>query len=124
MNAITVLVVEDEAVLREAYELILQSAGFTTIAAKNGQEALAQLKEMTPDVMLLDVYMPLMNGREVLKALNRADHPHLKIIVCSNMSDNGLRQEVLDNGADLFVLKSNLGPTELIQLVNEITGAS
>lgn len=119
----TVLIVEDEAVLRDAYELILKSAGFVTHTARNGQEGLELLKTLNPDVMLLDIYMPVMNGREVLKALDRSNFPHLKIVVCSNMSDNALRQEVLDNGADIFTLKSGIGPTELIQLVNEVTGS-
>ena len=116
-----VLIVEDEAVLRDAYELILKTAGYETQTARNGKEGLEQLAATKPHVMLLDIYMPVMNGREVLKTLNRADHPELKIIVCSNMSDNALRQEVLDNGADIFILKSGLGPAELIELINEIT---
>jgi DNA-binding NarL/FixJ family response regulator len=57
------------------------------------------------------------DGREVLRNLDRSLYPHTKIVVCSNMSDNQLMQEVLDNGADKFVLKSSLAPKELQALI-------
>ncbi|MDB5177200.1 MAG: sigma-54-dependent Fis family transcriptional regulator [Candidatus Saccharibacteria bacterium] len=120
-GTISVLVVEDEAILLEAYELILGTAGYTVFTARNGIEALEQLKKVTPDVMLLDIFMPEMDGREVLRNLDKADYPEMKIIVCSNLSDSNASQEVLRNGADDFVLKSSLGPMELIQLIKDKT---
>jgi CheY-like chemotaxis protein len=122
MSKGSIIIVEDEEVLRDAYELILDSAGYKVYAVGNGKEALELLKKVSPDVMLLDMFMPVMNGREVLRKLKRSDHPQMKIIVCSNMSDNALREEVLKNGADLFVLKSSVGPKELTQLIDEVTG--
>jgi CheY-like chemotaxis protein len=122
MSKGSIIIVEDEEVLRDAYELILDSAGYKVYAVGNGKEALELLKKVSPDVMLLDMFMPVMNGREVLRKPKRSDHPQMKIIVCSNMSDNALREEVLKNGADLFVLKSSVGPKELTQLIDEVTG--
>jgi CheY-like chemotaxis protein len=121
MTTVTsILVVEDEAALRDAYELIFNSAGFRTTCVKNGLEALKELKRRTPDVILLDVYMPQMNGQEVLQNIDKDEYPDMKIIVCSNMSDNVLQREVMRSGADKFVLKSSLGPQELIQMVKDI----
>ena len=116
----SVLVVEDDQALREVYQIILEAAGFTVDTAKNGVEGLEQIKRLRPDVVLLDIFMPVMDGREVLRNLDRSLYPHTKIVVCSNMSDNQLMQEVLDNGADKFVLKSSLGPTELQAMVKEL----
>lgn len=117
----SVLIVEDEKVLRDVYELIITSHGCTVYTAQNGIEGLKQLKKHKPDIMLLDIFMPAMDGREVLRNIAKADYPNTKIVVCSNMSDNKLTQEVLDNGADRFVLKSNLGPDELKSLIDELT---
>lgn len=116
----TVLIVEDEKVLRDVYELIITAHGCTVYTAENGAEGLKQLKKHKPDIMLLDIFMPVMDGREVLRSFNRSDSPNTTIVVCSNMSDNQLIQEVKDNGADRFVLKSSLGPGELKTLIDEL----
>lgn len=120
----TILIVEDEAVLREVYELILQAAGYTTFAVCNGSDAMDLLKRINPDVMLLDVYMPVLSGRDVLMRLNRNEHPGMKIVACSNLADNAVRKELLENGADIFVLKSGLGPKQLVNLINNIISDS
>jgi len=119
-NTTSVLIVEDEKVLRDVYELIITSLGFTVYTASNGIEGLKQLKKHKPDIMLLDIFMPVMDGQEVLRNLNKTDFPRVKIVVCSNMSDSKLTQEVLDNGADKFVLKSSLGPNELKSLIHDL----
>jgi two-component system chemotaxis response regulator CheY len=119
-NVKSVLIVEDEKVLRDVYELIIKSLGCTVYTAKNGIEGLEQLKKHKPDIMLLDISMPVMDGQEVLRNLNKNDFPNVKIVVCSNMSDSKVIQEVLDNGADKFVLKSSLGPNELKSLINDL----
>ena len=116
----SVLIVEDEKVLRDVYELIIKSLGNTVYTASNGIEGLKQLKKHKPDIMLLDIFMPIMDGQEVLRNLNKTDFPSVKIVVCSNMSDSKVIQEVLDNGADKFVLKSSLGPNELKSLIHDL----
>jgi len=119
-NTKSVLIVEDEKVLRDVYELIIRTLGYTVYTASNGIEGLKQLKKHKPDIMLLDIFMPIMDGQEVLRNLNKADFPNIKIVVCSNMSDSKVTQEVLDNGADKFVLKSSIGPNELKSLINDL----
>lgn len=116
----SVLIVEDEKVLRDVYELILTTNGCTVHTAQHGAEGLEQLKKHKPDIMLLDIFMPIMDGREVLKNLDKNEHPNIKIVVCSNLSDNKVIEEVLNNGADKFVLKSSLGPEELKALIVEL----
>ncbi len=119
-NTTSVLIVEDEEVLRDAYQLIITTLGYTVYTASNGIEGLEQLKKHKPDIMLLDIFMPIMDGREVLCNLNKTDYPNVKIVVCSNMSDSKLTQEVLDNGADKFVLKSSIGPNELKRILHDL----
>ncbi len=116
----SVLIVEDEKVLRDVYELILTSSGYSVYTAQNGAEGLEQLKKHKPDILLLDIFMPIMDGREVLNNLDKIEYPNLKIAVCSNLSDSKVIEEVLHNGADKFVLKSSLGPEELKSLVYEL----
>lgn len=121
MNKLTsVLIVEDEKVLRDVYSLIITSLGYTVYTANDGIAGLKQLKKHKPDIMLLDIFMPNMDGQELLRKLKKADYPNIKIVVFSNMSDNKIIQEVLDNGADKFVLKSSLAPNELEHLIHDL----
>lgn len=116
-KALSILVVEDEEDLRDAYRLVLDSAGYSADCASNGKEAIECIKTKTPDVMLLDVYMPVMNGEEVLLRLTEAQKKSIRIIIFSNMSDLRLEDKLLQLGAEKFILKSSVSPVELIRLI-------
>lgn len=112
-----VLIVEDEIVLQDVYKLILSSQGHEVATANNGLEGLAQLKKVTPDVVLLDIFMPVMDGKEFLRNIDLKDYPDTKIIVYSNLSDSKTEGEMRELGANNFVLKSSMTPQDLISLV-------
>lgn len=117
MNKPSVLIVEDEKILQDAYKLILSTSGFKVYAANNGSEALQLLEQTKPNVVLLDLFMPIMDGQQVLRKINKPDYPNTKFIVYSNLSNNAVKKDVLAHGADKFILKSNLSPSDLIALV-------
>ncbi len=119
-----VLIVEDEKVLREVYELILTSKGFEVHTAENGQEGLKKLKTIVPDLVLLDIFMPIIDGREFLRNVDLQDYPNTKIVVCSNLSDIETQEEMLGLGAQRYVLKSTLAPQDLVYLVQEMVNVS
>ena len=114
-----ILIVEDEKLLREAYEVILSSQGHKVRSAQNGIDGLKKLKEEKPDIVLLDIFMPLMDGREFLRNFNAAEYPLTKIFVLSNVSNKETEQEVLANGAKLFLLKAELSPLDLVRVVDK-----
>jgi len=102
----TVLIVDDEQVVRETMEALLAGEGLNLIFARNGPEAIEKAIENTPDVILLDVLMPGMNGFEVCRALrmnNRlADVP---IIIITGLGDRESLLKGLEAGADDFIAK-------------------
>jgi CheY-like chemotaxis protein len=114
-----ILLVEDDKALREAYEIILKAKGHTVRSARNGIDGLQKLKEETPDLILLDIFMPLMDGREFLRNFNADNYPSTKIFVLSNISNKEVEKEVLANGAELFLQKAELGPFDLARIVQE-----
>lgn len=116
----SVLIVEDEKDLQDVYKLILTLSGHTVLTANDGIEGLQLIETHRPDVVLLDIFMPKLSGKEVLKQLDKTRHPKMKIVVYSNLSDSETEQEVLSNGADKFILKSSMTPQELVQLVNDV----
>ncbi len=88
----TVLVVDDEVRIVEALKLILSHAGFNVVSAPNGQEALARLKDVTPDVVILDLMMPILDGASMLKTMREdAKNRRIPVILTSAGSD-GSRQ--------------------------------
>jgi len=115
----SILIIEDEIILQDVYKLVLSTQGFQVHAANNGAEGLVMLKEHKPDLILLDIFMPVMDGKEFLKTVNLKDYLKLKIIVYTNLSDSNVEEEMLAMGAHKFVLKSTMNPRDLIGMVRE-----
>lgn len=115
----SVLIIEDEIVLQDVYKLVLGLQGLKVYTANNGLEGLKKLKQHKPDVVLLDIFMPVMDGKEFLKTVELKDFPKLKIIVYTNLSDGNIEKDMLAMGAHKFVLKSTMSPKDLIKMIEE-----
>ncbi len=118
----SVLVVEDDAALNEAYCIILRSAGYEVSTAFNGQEALDLLGRMStlPQVILLDLRMPVMDGIEFLRAFQPATHPESTVIVFSNYDAHKDIDEAYELGVERYVLKARAAPKDLLHLVEGV----
>ncbi|MDB5177398.1 MAG: two component transcriptional regulator, winged helix family [Candidatus Saccharibacteria bacterium] len=121
MNTSKVLVVEDEKDLRDIYEIILKRDGYDVYTSSNGKEALEVVKAQHPTIVLLDIFMPVMDGKSFLQNVHIDDYPDMKIIVCSNTSDNNLMNEMIALGAEKVVTKADLGPKNLASLIRSYT---
>lgn len=101
-----VMVVDDHPAMREAAcEIIAMSAEVVGMA-ENGQEAVELIEEVQPDVILMDVRMPIMSGIEATKII-RATHPEIRVIAHSAYSDRALVQEMIEAGAERYVIKGS-----------------
>lgn len=112
----TVLIVEDEKALNEAYQMILEKHGYQTRTAANGEEALAAVAKAMPDVILLDMKMPKMNGLEFLRHLE-GQKPEPVIIIFSNYDIQAEVDEAFRLGAKHYMLKAWAAPQELVRVV-------
>lgn len=106
-----VLIVEDDASLRLAMTKVLRAAGYEVTVAKTGDEGLEAALVNPPDLVLLDVMLPGMNGYEVLAALRRHD-PHLPIVMITAKGEEADKVRGLELGADEYVVKP-VGVAEL-----------
>lgn len=116
-----ILVVEDDVMLNDAYKMILDSAGHATRTAHSGHEALELVEAEEPDIIFLDLRMPIMDGIEFLKQYQpKVNHPRVKIIVFSNYDMQQEVDEAYELGAERYVLKAWASPKELLRLVADI----
>jgi putative two-component system response regulator len=101
-----VLVVDDHKLSRELLKAYLEAAGFDTVEAKNGKEALAVLAERRPSLVILDLLMPVMDGFEVCRRIKEdSGNTLLPIIVVTGLEDYEARMKALSLGADDFINK-------------------
>lgn len=116
-----IVIVEDEVFLSEMYKMKFSAEGYDVYTAANGEEALKVVNEVMPDILLLDLVMPKMDGYEVLKKL-RADKKtsKLKIYVLSNLGQTGEVDKGFQEGADGYFVKSSMTPTQLADEVEKI----
>lgn len=118
-NTKTILVIEDEAVLQDVYKLILETGGYQVYTANNGVDGLQMIKSEEPDLVLLDIFMPVMDGKELMRNIDLSEFPDMKVIVYSNLSDKVTETEMTELGAHGFILKSSLTPNELLVTVGK-----
>ncbi len=118
---VQVLIIEDEQLLNEAYARVLTAANISLLRAYNGKEALEVLKAEKPDIILLDLRMPVMDGIEFLKQLQpKKQLPNTKVIVFSNYDDQHEIDEAFALGAMHYMLKAWATPNELVKLIHEV----
>jgi len=115
----TVLVVEDELYLRDFYQELLVSQGFNVITATNGQEGLDSALKNKPDVMLLDIMMPVMDGNQVMEKLRQTEAKYMPIIVLTNAGNLTNMDHAQNFSATKFLIKSNIAPPEIITAIKE-----
>src|SRR6266496_63103 len=104
-HAGSILVVEDEADLVWVVRFNLELQGFRTFVASNGQSALQLLEEINPDLMLLDLMMPVMDGWGVLHEIRRRGLTRPRVVVVSARTGPGDRRRAEDYAVDAFVAK-------------------
>jgi CheY-like chemotaxis protein len=120
-NSATILLAEDNRFLRRAAEAILRRHGFTVLTAADGEEALKLAQSGAPDLILLDIMMPKINGFDVLRALKRepATSP-IPVIVLSNLDQQNDVAAARELGAVGYWIKAGVGLEELVDRVKSL----
>jgi CheY-like chemotaxis protein len=113
MTAYLALVVEDDENLAEIFSLSLQAAGYNTEISTDGQQALARLAEIVPDLIVLDLNLPHVSGREILRAIRSNSRLARTRVILATAEDR--QADFLSDQADLTLLKP-ISPGQLSQL--------
>lgn len=115
-----ILIVEDDKDLNNAYKIILESENHTVASAFNGREALEALNSFEPDLILLDLLMPIMGGLEFLQHYDLTNkHPDVKVLIFTNMENSPEVTEAYNLGAARCIIKSWTAPQNLARVITD-----
>jgi len=114
----TILLVDDEPAIRENLSAFLNRTGFNSFTASDGEIALSQIQTITPDLVVLDVLMPKLDGREVLRSLRRSGN-WTPVILLTQVGESYERAMALEEGADDYLNKP-FDPQELVARIRAV----
>lgn len=121
METATILTVEDDSDLREAIAAALGNAGFTVLSAANGAEGVTLALKHHPDVILMDINMPELNGHEAVEKI-REDvwGQHAKVIFLTSLSAAENIVHAVESGSEAYIVKPHTSLSEIVQKVREV----
>jgi len=116
-----IVVADDDRMFRKVAETTLRRQGYAVATASDGEEALQLIRSELPDIIVLDLIMPKLQGFDVLQALKQDTHTSIiPVIVLSSLTQEQDKQEALDLGAIAYFNKTTFSISELVKQV-EIT---
>lgn len=115
-----ILIVEDDLFIRELYERQLSMAGYQVVTAADGPEGLLKINSEHPDLLLLDIMLPKMNGLDLLKTI-KADEAtkNIPTILLTNLGQDSVIKEGFSIGAEGYLIKSAYTPDQIIEEVKK-----
>lgn len=115
-----IAIIEDDAAISQMYRIKFEAEGYTVETADNGRVGLDLCLTFQPDVILLDLMMPEMNGDEMLAALRKTDWgKSVKVIVLTNMGEQEAPEIVKTLGVEAFIVKADMTPRQVAELVKK-----
>jgi len=118
-----VLMVEDHPDIADLYQLKLQLDGYRVAVASDGVAGLRLARSLLPDLILLDIHMPQLDGLQVLTALREDEATDdVPVVICSEDDSPQLIKEAHRLGAAAYLVKANLLPSRLSQTVADVLG--
>jgi DNA-binding response OmpR family regulator len=118
-----VVLVEDDVMLAEIYQTRLELAGYTCFVANDGGAGLALIKDKQPDLVLLDLMLPVMSGDQILREMRQSDWgKNIKVILLTNISESEAPEGLEQLGFERYIVKANITNNQLVETINEVLG--
>jgi len=116
-----ILIVEDDLFLLEIYAHKFSDANFEIVTALDGESALEVIRKEKPDVILLDLILPKIDGLEVLRLIKKdKEFSSIPVIILTNRGEKDLIEKAIKLGAAAFITKITYTPTEVVSKVKSI----
>jgi len=116
-----IVIIEDDLAIQQLYELKLKLEGYQVRLANDGQEGLELIESFRPDIILLDLRMPVMSGDEMLMRLRREEWgADIRVIVLTNISKDEAPPALRFLHVDRYMVKAHHTPAQVVQVVQEV----
>ncbi|QQG45669.1 MAG: response regulator [Candidatus Sungiibacteriota bacterium] len=120
-----ILFIEDESALQRAATKVLNEEGYSVLSALNGEDGLEMAKREKPDLILLDLILPKLDGFAVLEALKQDDTTKkIPVMILSNLEGGGDVEQALELGAKTYLVKANYRLEEVVEKIKQVLGNS
>lgn len=119
-----ILIIEDDRYISKMYQLKLSLEGYEVDVAENGKYGVDKVKVMMPDIILLDILMPELDGFEVLKIVKGdAATKDIPVLIMSNLGQEDHIKKGMQLGAAGYIVKSQYTPSKVVEKIKETMGA-
>jgi len=116
-----VAIIEDDLAIAQMYRLKFETAGFTAEIAENGKLGLALCEQMKPDIILLDLMMPEMNGDEMLEKMRATDWgKNIKVVILTNVGEQEAPEALKQMDVSAYAVKSDMTPIQITELAKQV----
>ena len=115
-----IAIIEDDQVISQMYRMKFEADGFDVQLANNGKQGVALVEEFLPDLILLDLQMPEMNGVEALEIIRKNDWgKKIPVIILTNLGEEESPKAIRSLGIHSYIVKADLTPRQVVERVKE-----
>lgn len=120
-----IAIIEDDSVISQMYRMKFESDGFDVQIANNGRDGLSLVEQFKPDIVLLDMQMPVMNGDEALRNMRKTEWgKKVPVMVLTNMGEEEAPKDMRSLGIEAYIVKADLTPRQVVDRVKSTLGLS
>ena len=118
-----IAIIEDDSVIAQMYRMKFEADGFEVQIADNGRDGVTLVEQFSPDVVLLDMQMPIMNGDEALKQIRKKDWGKtVPVMVLTNLGEEEAPKDIRSLGIESYIVKADLTPRQVVERVKTTLG--
>lgn len=115
-----IAIIEDDPVIRQMYLMKFETAGFDVSVAENGQEGVVLVERFRPDIILLDLTMPVMTGDEALAEIRRSERGRdIPVMILTNLGEEEAPKSLHKLGIHSYIVKADLTPRQVVDRVKK-----
>lgn len=116
-----ILIIEDDSYISDMYRIKLENSGYEVIIASDGIEGFKALEKQKPNVILLDIVMPKMDGFNVLKMIkNDSNYKNIPVILLTNLGQEENVKRGFELGAASYIIKAHFTPSEVVEKIKGV----
>lgn len=118
-----IAIIEDDTVIAQMYRMKFEADGFEVQIADNGRDGVTLVEQFSPDIVLLDMQMPIMNGDEALKEIRKKDWGKtVPVMVLTNLGEEEAPKDIRSLGIKSYIVKADLTPRQVVERVKTTLG--